>query len=332
MLLPDSMELRVCVPYNSRSTAWASFDGRGRIELKQGDHIKITASKYPFPTVCADKQSTDWFSSISRTLRWNERERQKSFVVVEEEAEPAEKSGNHAEVRVAVGISKTTHVYGDEGDEYDTDDEDEDEDFEEFEEEFDIDDRSGGDETPSPSGIPPPNSHPQRIKSIMENAKSGVNSPDRFASGYRAPPPLSQRHLLERLATVENQLRQAQLDGSSDTEGAPRKSKATNSQTEDEDEMRTESDATLYGSDKLRIASVAEERRSRSESTATVGESHTPRQGRSPVRARSRNRNNAHSRSRSHSPAVGPHGGSKSKAFAFFGQDDSTSELSDHSF
>lgn len=35
MLLPDTMELRVCVPFNSRSTAWASFDGRGRIELKR---------------------------------------------------------------------------------------------------------------------------------------------------------------------------------------------------------------------------------------------------------------------------------------------------------
>lgn len=35
MLLPDGMELRVCVPYNSRSTAWASFDGRGRVELKR---------------------------------------------------------------------------------------------------------------------------------------------------------------------------------------------------------------------------------------------------------------------------------------------------------
>ncbi|RDB24939.1 NAD(+) kinase [Hypsizygus marmoreus] len=96
MLLPDSMELRICVPYNSRSTAWASFDGRGRVELKQGDHIKVTASKYPFPTVCADKQSTDWFHSISRTLKWNERERQKSFVVVEEEepAKPKKRSKN----------------------------------------------------------------------------------------------------------------------------------------------------------------------------------------------------------------------------------------------
>ncbi|GAA6028151.1 hypothetical protein JCM8097_006885 [Rhodosporidiobolus ruineniae] len=84
MLLPDSMELRICVPYNSRSTAWASFDGRGRVELRQGDHIKVTASPYPFPTVCADKQSTDWFHSIARTLKWNERQRQKSFVMVEE--------------------------------------------------------------------------------------------------------------------------------------------------------------------------------------------------------------------------------------------------------
>ncbi|CAO1622110.1 unnamed protein product [Jaminaea pallidilutea] len=84
MLLPDSMELRIAVPYNSRSTAWASFDGRGRVELKQGDHIKVTASRYPFPTICSENQSTDWFQSISRTLKWNERQRQKSFVVVEE--------------------------------------------------------------------------------------------------------------------------------------------------------------------------------------------------------------------------------------------------------
>ena len=74
MLLPDTTELYICVLFNS---AWASFDGRGRVELKQGDHIKVTASKYPFPTVCANKQSTDWFHAISRTLRWNERERQK---------------------------------------------------------------------------------------------------------------------------------------------------------------------------------------------------------------------------------------------------------------
>ncbi|KAG0378441.1 hypothetical protein BGX24_003842 [Mortierella sp. AD032] len=58
MLLPDSMEL-------------------------QGDHIKVTASVYPFPTICSSTQSSDWFHSLSRCLRWNERERQKGFTVVE---------------------------------------------------------------------------------------------------------------------------------------------------------------------------------------------------------------------------------------------------------
>lgn len=43
MLLPDSMELRICVPYNSRSTAWASFDGRGRVELRREPLSSIVA-------------------------------------------------------------------------------------------------------------------------------------------------------------------------------------------------------------------------------------------------------------------------------------------------
>ncbi|KAF5370614.1 hypothetical protein D9758_002090 [Tetrapyrgos nigripes] len=131
MLLPDSMELRICVPYNSRSTAWASFDGRGRVELKQGDHIKVTASKYPFPTVCADKQSTDWFHSISRTLKWNERERQKSFVVVEEGPEGAMKRKKKL---AKAGVGSTQ--------EETPEDEEEDEVTDEEEDKFDIDDSS----------------------------------------------------------------------------------------------------------------------------------------------------------------------------------------------
>ncbi|KAG9220880.1 hypothetical protein CCMSSC00406_0002520 [Pleurotus cornucopiae] len=138
MLLPDSMELRICVPFNSRSTAWASFDGRGRVELKQGDHIKVTASKYPFPTVCADKQSTDWFHSISRTLKWNERERQKSFVVVEEgPAKPATRRRSNTttpEMVKSVPNSPEDEEIDDEEDEVSEEEEEEDK--------FDIDDSS----------------------------------------------------------------------------------------------------------------------------------------------------------------------------------------------
>lgn len=49
----------------------------------EGDHIKVTASVFPFPTICSSTQSSDWFHSLSRCLRWNERERQKGFRVVE---------------------------------------------------------------------------------------------------------------------------------------------------------------------------------------------------------------------------------------------------------
>ncbi|KAJ7209550.1 NAD+ kinase [Mycena pura] len=134
MLLPDSMELRICVPFNSRSTAWASFDGRGRVELKQGDHIKVTPSKFPFPTVCADNQSTDWFQAISRTLKWNERERQKSFVVVEEHepARPKKQRTKHTKAASERPVEPVEEAIEDE----------EEEELSDEENKFDIDDSS----------------------------------------------------------------------------------------------------------------------------------------------------------------------------------------------
>lgn len=71
MLLNDSMLLRVAVPRNSRATAYCAFDGKGRVELRQGDHVTIAASQYPFPTVLS--RPTEWFDSLGRTLRWNTR-------------------------------------------------------------------------------------------------------------------------------------------------------------------------------------------------------------------------------------------------------------------
>ncbi|KAH6689222.1 NAD(H) kinase [Plectosphaerella plurivora] len=93
MVLSDTMLLRVTVPRNSRATAYCAFDGKGRVELKQGDHVTITASQYPFPTVV--RNQTEWFDSVSRTLRWNTRAAtQKGFDTgtpieeIKEEAEP----------------------------------------------------------------------------------------------------------------------------------------------------------------------------------------------------------------------------------------------------
>lgn len=71
MVLSDTLLLRVSVPRNSRATAYCAFDGKGRVELRQGDHVTIAASQYPFPTVVSS--STEWFDSVSRTLKWNTR-------------------------------------------------------------------------------------------------------------------------------------------------------------------------------------------------------------------------------------------------------------------
>ena len=81
MVLSDSIQLKVCVPRNSRSTAFASFDGKNRVELRKGDCIQVEAGKYPFPTVVGDHGTGgEWFESVRRALRWNTRgAMQKSF-------------------------------------------------------------------------------------------------------------------------------------------------------------------------------------------------------------------------------------------------------------
>lgn len=71
MILSDTLLLRVAIPHNSRATAYCSFDGKGRVELKQGDSITIAASQYPFPTVM--RSSSEWFDSVSTSLKWNNR-------------------------------------------------------------------------------------------------------------------------------------------------------------------------------------------------------------------------------------------------------------------
>jgi NAD+ kinase len=80
IILPDTIVLRAGVPYDARTSSWASFDGRERVELKPGDYVTISASRFPFPSVLPlDRKSKDWIDSISRTLQWNNRQRQKSF-------------------------------------------------------------------------------------------------------------------------------------------------------------------------------------------------------------------------------------------------------------
>ncbi|KAF3930630.1 hypothetical protein ABW19_dt0205789 [Dactylella cylindrospora] len=80
LILPDSMVIRIAVPYDARTTAWASFDGKERVELNQGDYVTVAASRYPFAVVQSKPHQGDWFDSLSRTLQWNSRSaKQKAF-------------------------------------------------------------------------------------------------------------------------------------------------------------------------------------------------------------------------------------------------------------
>ena len=74
MVLSDTLCLRICVPKGSRSTAYASFDGKGRVELRRGDEVGVEAGRYPFPTVVGEGGTGgEWFESVRRALRWNTR-------------------------------------------------------------------------------------------------------------------------------------------------------------------------------------------------------------------------------------------------------------------
>lgn len=79
IILPDTVVLRIGVPYGARTSSWASFDGRERIELNPGDYVTVSASRFPFANVMpSNRRSHEWIQSISRTLNWNRREKQKS--------------------------------------------------------------------------------------------------------------------------------------------------------------------------------------------------------------------------------------------------------------
>lgn len=51
-----------------------------RVELFPGDYVTVSASRYPFANVLPQgRRGEDWVHSISKTLNWNSRQKQKSF-------------------------------------------------------------------------------------------------------------------------------------------------------------------------------------------------------------------------------------------------------------
>lgn len=79
IVVPAGVELKIMLSPEARNTAWVSFDGRKRQEIRHGDSISITTSCYPLPSICVRDPVSDWFESLAQCLHWNVRKRQAHF-------------------------------------------------------------------------------------------------------------------------------------------------------------------------------------------------------------------------------------------------------------
>uniref|UniRef100_A0A1J3JC23 NAD(+) kinase n=1 Tax=Noccaea caerulescens TaxID=107243 RepID=A0A1J3JC23_NOCCA len=76
LILPDHVTVRVQVPFNSRSSAWVSFDGKGRKQLEAGDALVCSMAPWPVSTACQVESTNDFLRSIHDGLHWNLRKTQ----------------------------------------------------------------------------------------------------------------------------------------------------------------------------------------------------------------------------------------------------------------
>jgi NAD+ kinase len=76
LIFPEHVTIRVQIPFNSRSPAWASFDGKDRRQLSPGDALVCSMAPWPVPTACQVDSTDDFFRSIHEGLHWNLRKTQ----------------------------------------------------------------------------------------------------------------------------------------------------------------------------------------------------------------------------------------------------------------
>ena len=79
VILPDYAQLVLKIADDARSGAIATFDGKFTTEMQPGDAIHVRMSPHPVPTINYEDQTTDWFNSIERCFKWNDRLEQKKM-------------------------------------------------------------------------------------------------------------------------------------------------------------------------------------------------------------------------------------------------------------
>eukprot|EP00955_Chlamydomonas_euryale_P095450 364938-Chlamydomonas_euryale.AAC.21 len=88
IVLPDYADIEFRIPADARNTAWVSFDGRSRQQLRHGDRVRVRMSDSPVPTINKEDLTTDWFDSLERCFKWTDRAEQKALEVQPHQALP----------------------------------------------------------------------------------------------------------------------------------------------------------------------------------------------------------------------------------------------------
>jgi NAD+ kinase len=96
IVLPDTVSLKFRVSEKSRATAWVSFDGKFRQELRRGESVEIQTSVWPVPVICSEYNTQDWFKTLSTLLHWNTRHIQKELQNYPEDGEEGNDHDNQA--------------------------------------------------------------------------------------------------------------------------------------------------------------------------------------------------------------------------------------------
>ncbi|XP_066875318.1 NAD kinase isoform X5 [Kogia breviceps] len=93
------MQYQIMLSPEARNTVWVSFDGRKRQEVRHGDSVSITTSRYPLPSICVRDPVSDWFESLAQCLHWNVRKKQAHFPEDEEDADEEDGAGRAGSAR-----------------------------------------------------------------------------------------------------------------------------------------------------------------------------------------------------------------------------------------
>eukprot|EP00818_Percolomonas_sp_WS_P009352 CAMPEP_0117446146 /NCGR_PEP_ID=MMETSP0759-20121206/6174_1 /TAXON_ID=63605 /ORGANISM="Percolomonas cosmopolitus, Strain WS" /LENGTH=614 /DNA_ID=CAMNT_0005238371 /DNA_START=128 /DNA_END=1972 /DNA_ORIENTATION=- len=79
IILPDSVKLKIQVPHSARTSAYLSFDGSNRQELRKGDSVHIETSEWPVPLIVTNDATSAWFRDLSESFGWSKRKQQRAW-------------------------------------------------------------------------------------------------------------------------------------------------------------------------------------------------------------------------------------------------------------